>query len=172
MLNLLLLRHAKSGWDDPDLPDFERPLSKRGTKAAGIMGRYIAENGLKPEQVLCSDSVRTRATFALVAAEFDGEPINASFHSKLYLAAPGVLLDHVRMADKDTSTLMIIAHNPGLHALSLALIGGGDRRGLREMAMKFPTAALAVITFKLSSWGKIRPALGSLKAFKTPRDLD
>ncbi len=172
MLTLLLLRHAKSGWDDPDLTDFERPLAKRGVKAAGLMGRYITKSDLQPDQTMCSDAVRTRATFALLSRELKQMPPKVSYHSELYLADPSVLLHHIHGADKDTKTLLMVAHNPGLHALSLALISGGDRKGLREMAMKYPTAALSVIRFELSNWADIKPATGTLETFKTPRDLD
>lgn len=172
MLTLLMLRHAKSSWDDHDLEDFERPLTKRGTKAAGAMGRYIAENDLVPEQAMCSDAVRTRETFGLVASELGGAAIETSFRSELYLASPKELLDHARGAGDSTSRLLLIGHNPGLHAASLALVGRGEAQRLRAMRIKFPTAALAVITFRVSKWAEIGPAGGTLSVFKTPRELD
>lgn len=172
MLRLLLLRHAKSSWDHPELSDHERPLNKRGTRGAGIIGKYLAKHDLVPEQVMCSDSVRTRATFALVSAELPNSTLKASFHNELYLADPAELLDHIRHAERSTHTLLVIGHNPGLHALSLALVGRGNKKMLREMAMKFPTAALSVISFDLTRWAEIRPAKGELTTFVTPRDLE
>ena len=167
-----MLRHAKSSWDHDGLTDHERPLSKRGTKACGLIGTYLVKNGLQPDQVLSSDSVRTRATFALVASEFKDAQIAASFHSELYLADPGTILEFVRAAHRGTKTLLLLAHNPGIHALSLALVGRGNRSRLREMAMKFPTAGLAVISFDCDKWNAVRPALGQLEAFVTPRELE
>ena len=60
MKQLLLLRHAKSSWDDPDLDDFDRPLAERGLKAAKLMGRELAARDWLPDQVLVSSALRTR----------------------------------------------------------------------------------------------------------------
>jgi len=171
MLTLSLLRHAKSNWDDADLSDHERPLAKRGTKNATEMGRYIADNGLRPELVVSSDSVRTRATVSLMLAELAAPPPEVIYDEKLYLARPATLIERLRKMGQGRSHVMLVGHNPGLHALALSLTGNGDRKALQKMAMKFPTAALAVIAFEGDDWAEAKPGAGTLEAFVTPREL-
>ena len=74
MLTLSLLRHAKSSWSNPALPDRERPLATRGVTDAPLMGKAMAERGIDPELVLCSSARRTRDTLALVLPELRVEP--------------------------------------------------------------------------------------------------
>ena len=171
MLTLSLLRHAKSSWDEPDLPDHERTLSKRGTKAATEIGRYIERNEGRPELILSSDSVRTRATVSLVLAELSGNPPEVVFDEGLYLALPAMILERLRKVKGGLKHVMVVGHNPGLHALALSLTGSGDHKAIQKMAMKFPTAGLAVITFDADDWNAIKPAAGTLKDFIIPREL-
>ena len=172
MLTLLLLRHAKSDWSTPGLDDHERPLNVRGTKAAPVMGRYINKKGLKPDLVLCSDSVRTQATLALVLPELGPPPPQVIYDQALYLARPDTILNVVHdNAGDQAKSVMVISHNPGLHALALTLVGDGDKKGLRQLAMKFPTAALAEITFDTGYWSEVAPTTGHLKSFVTPREV-
>jgi phosphohistidine phosphatase len=66
---------------------------------------------------------------------------------------------------------MLVGHNPGLHALALELVGDGDRKLVGALAMEFPTAALAVLTFALTQWADVKAATGRLDHFATPRRL-
>ncbi len=173
MVKLLLLRHAKSDWGHSGLGDHERPLSKRGTKAAPMIARHIAKQNLKPDLIICSDAIRTRATLALVLPELGSPPPETIIDEQLYLASAETILATVRKyAHNEHQNVMVIAHNPGLHGLALTLAGQGDRMALRNLAMKFPTAALAVISFKADDWSDVAPAKGALKEFITPRELD
>ena len=171
MLRLLLLRHAKSSWDDLNLSDHERPLTKRGTNAASAIGSFIRNEKLKPNLILSSDSVRTRATVALLLRELKGPPPHVEYSNALYLANPPEMLRHVQSIEQDVRTVMIVAHNPGIQAVALKLVGGGNRKALRAMAMKYPTAALAIIEFNEKNWTKAKPASGELVDFITPRKL-
>lgn len=171
MLTLLLLRHAKSDWHN-DLGDHERPLNKRGVKTAPLVARYVARSGLSPDRILCSDAVRTRATLSLALPELPKPQPAVEIDPRLYLAPAEMILEVIRdHAHKDDKRLMVVGHNPGLHALALTLIGSGDKKALSAMAMKFPTAALAVIEFENRNWNDIGPATGRLDAFVVPRDL-
>ena len=95
-LALSLLRHAKSSWDDSTLPDHERPLNPRGIKAATRISRYLLEEGLLPDLVLSSDSVRARATAALLFTPLDRPPPAIVYTNDLYLADPDEILAVVR----------------------------------------------------------------------------
>lgn len=171
MLTLLLLRHAKSSWDDPKLGDHERPLAKRGVKDAPKIGAFIAEYELKPDLVLCSDAVRTRATLTLILPEWAGPPPEMRFEEDLYLAPPSDLVAAIHAVPAKIHTLMLIGHNPGLHAVALELVGAGDRKLIAGLAKGFPTASLAVLTFESDTWSDIRTGTGRLRNFITPKHV-
>jgi len=171
MLTLSLLRHAKSNWDDMELDDFERPLAKRGVTAAPEMGRAMRELKLKPDLVLCSTSVRTRATLALVLLELGPPPPQVEYDDHLYLATPAAMLARLRKVPDTMHHVMIVGHNPGTHALALELTGAARREDMAELASKFPTAAFANITFDASRWRDLKSGSGRLVVFLTPRKL-
>lgn len=171
MRTLLLLRHAKSSWDDPCLDDHERPLNRRGTRDAPRIGAWIAEHRLRPDLVLCSDAVRARATLSLVLAELEAPAPKVVFEPRLYLAEPAAIIEVVKRAEPSASHCMVVGHNPGLHALALGLSAAGARKDLAALAMKMPTASLAVIELDIEAWSALRPGGGRLAAFVTPRDL-
>ena len=171
MRTLLLMRHAKSGWDDPTLDDHERPLNRRGTRDAPRMARYMAAAGLVPDVVLCSDAVRTRATMALLLAEWPGSAPSVSYEAGLYLAEPAAIMEAVRGLAKSVRRCLVLAHNPGIHALALGLAGGGNRNVLSDVAARFPTSALAVIDLDTGDWKTIESGSGRLRAFVYPKVL-
>lgn len=171
MLTLLLLRHAKSSWDLANLDDFERSLAGRGLMAAPLMGAYLADHGLRPDLILCSAAVRTRATLDLIMPFFDPAPPALVYEENLYLASASQLLSRLRSVSPRWSKIMMIGHNPGFHDLATALPRDGDPALLAALSHKFPTAALAVITFDTASWGKIAPRTGHLTHFVTPSML-
>lgn len=173
MLQLLLLRHAKSSWDDPALEDHERQLTKRGTKAARRMGRYLADENIMPDLIVSSDAIRTRATLTLLMAAAAPDPMPPiTFSDDLYLPGAQTILDVVRREAGAARSVMVVAHNPGLQALALSLTRSGAKRDLEALAMKFPTAALAELTFDAAAqWDDVAPASGHLARLVVPRDL-
>jgi phosphohistidine phosphatase len=170
MLTLSLLRHAKSSWDDSDLDDFDRPLSRRGESAAPRMGAYMAEQGLSPDLILCSPAARARQTLGLVLPHLSGGP-TVVYEDNFYLAAPSLLLARIRRIEADVRHAMIVGHDPGMHVLALELSGSGEAKNLQALAAKFPTAGLAVIGFKVRDWSKVGPGKGRLEQFVTPKML-
>jgi len=170
MLTLLLLRHAKSSWDDINTEDHDRPLAERGLLAAPLMGGYIAREDLAPAMVLCSTSARTRATLDLVLTKLKTEP-ETVFEQELYLAEADTLLARLRRVPARVKRVMMIGHNPGFEDFARLLAGSGDATSLHLIANKFPTAGLAVITFDAKSWRSIEPGGGHLDRFITPRML-
>lgn len=170
MPTLLLLRHAKSSWDDPSLKDFERPLSERGENAAPRMGAYMAAQGLAPELILCSPAVRARQTLDLVLPHLAGGP-TVVYEDNFYLAAPSVLLARLRKVGATVHHVLVVGHDPGMQGLALELAGSGDAETLQSLGRKFPTGALAVIRFDVRDWSKVGPGKGSLELFVTPKTL-
>jgi len=171
MLELHLLRHAKSSWQDASLDDFARPLAPRGEAAAPRMGAYMAAHGIKPQMILCSAASRTRQTLALILPHLAGNP-TVEFEDGLYLATAAGLLARIRKVRARTTSLMLVGHDPGMHGLAVELAGRGEAADLARLAHKFPTAALAVISFGASQWSKIEPKAGKLESFMFPRLLD
>jgi phosphohistidine phosphatase len=166
---LMLFRHAKSAW--PDVADHERPLARRGRRDAPVAGRWLLEEGLVPDRVVCSTAQRARQTWQLAAAELDSHPA-VSFDNRVYGTSAGELLDLVRQTAPGTRRLLIVGHDPAIQELTLALASGqaGDPRALARVRVKFPTAAIAVLEIT-GTWRELGPGQAPLTAFVVPRDL-
>ena len=170
MKTLLLLRHAKSSWEDAGLADFDRPLAPRGLKAAPRMGRELARRGWLPDAVLVSPALRTRQTWELVAAELPDPPA-AEFAKGIYDASADRLLAEVRKTPETADNLLVICHNPGLEDFSGSLASAASESGaLTRLREKFPTAALARFVFD-GEWNELRPGAARLTHFLRPGDL-
>lgn len=172
MKTLTLLRHAKSSWDDPVARDFDRPLNGRGQRAAVLVGRYMRSQGMVFDHVVASPAVRTVETLEQVEAGY-GSELAPAWDRRAYLASASSLLDIVHELPAAADSALLIGHNPGLEELILMLIP--DRAGdvLRDLVEeKFPTAAIAVMTFDVEDWASIRADGGTLVRFTRPRDLD
>ncbi len=168
MRQLLLLRHAKSSRDDPRLADRDRPLSPRGHRDAAVIRAAMRDLGLAPDLVLVSPSRRTIETLEALEPWDEApliEPVDA-----LYLAGPARLLAVLHEVAETVRSVMMIAHNPGLHELALSLAGSGPAAAERRMRAKFPTAALAEFTVS-GLWSDVGRRTTSLVRFTTPSDL-
>ena len=170
MKQLLLLRHAKSSWDDPVLADFDRPLAPRGLKAAPRMGRELARRDWLPDLALVSPAQRTRETWRLVSAELPAR-VPVEFAEALFEATAGDILAEVQQAIASAGCLLVLGHNPGLEDLARRLAGprsdAGARRKLEE---KFPTGALARFVVD-DDWADLAFGTGRLTHCIRPKDL-
>ncbi len=170
MKTLLLLRHAKSGWDDPDLADHDRPLDWQGERAALVIGRYMQQEDLIPELVLCSTARRAMETHWLVSSQWTNPP-PAEFDRGLYLTGDRALLHRLAQVDDRFKSVLVVGHNPDLHDLVLALARRGDPALLAAARDRFPTAAFAVIKLPIEHWAEILTATGFLLGLATPKTL-
>ncbi len=170
MLTLSLLRHAKSSWKNPTLPDRERPLATRGVTDAPLMGKAMAERGIDPELVLCSSARRTRDTLALVLPELKVEP-KVVYEDALYHASPQAMLEMLRGVQPGANRVMLVGHNPEIQSFALDLVGSGPKHFRDRLSEKFSTAGLAVITFASGLWKSVEVNSGTLNLFLSPRDL-
>lgn len=172
MKTLTLLRHAKSGWDDPVSRDFDRPLNARGKKAAEVMGRWLRSQGIGFDLVIGSPAVRVVETIEHLALGY-GETMAPSWDKRVYLASAPALLEVIQEAPDAADRLLLVGHNPGFEDLVLMLvpdrIGDEARDAVEE---KYPTAALAEICFDVEHWRDVKAGRGKLLWFKRPRDLD
>jgi phosphohistidine phosphatase len=171
MKNLILMRHAKSAWDDPHQKDIDRPLSTRGRKAAPRMGEWLAGEAYRPDVVLCSAARRTRETLDLLRPHLP-KSVAIEFLQGLYMAAPREMMTEIGKVPATAETVMLIGHNPGIGSLAALLAGSGEEQALGPMHGKFPTAAIAVLGFNVGKWTETVPGSGILRTFMRPRDLD
>ncbi len=169
MKTLLLLRHAKSSWDDPALGDFDRPLTARGQNAARRMGRILLDRGLVPDLVVCSPARRARQTCER-ALEALG-PVTVRMEDRMYMADPQTLLAIVHALPEPANRALLIGHNPGFERFARRLAGSAEGDSLERLIAKFPTAALAVIEIERHRWQDLAPGNGRLAEFLTPRGV-
>ena len=167
---VLLLRHAKSSWDQPHLDDFSRPLAPRGRKAAPRIGRYLAEEALIPDRVLCSAARRAVETWELVADSLGGKPL-VEILREIYHASLHDLLDLIHHLPDNEATVLLVGHNPTFESLALDLTGSGNEEAFRTMEIKYPTAGLAILEFPAGKWEEVGRARGVLRDFIRPKDL-
>lgn len=169
MKTLLLMRHAKSSWVDPDLADRDRPLAPRGRKAAPLVGKRLAKLDLVPDLVLCSDAARARETWEAMAAKLP-EGVAVRHLRGLYPGAPSRINAAIARLPDAVGRVLVLGHAPGIATLARGLARDGERRPLDRLAEKFPTGAVAVIAFE-ASWDGLWASGGRLAAFIRPRDL-
>ena len=168
---LLLLRHAKSNWDDQALADFDRPLSGRGLKTAPAIGRELAKRGWLPDLALVSPALRTRDTWRLVSAHWPDSSL-VEFTDALYSATEADILGQVRHPGASVRSLLVLGHNPGLEEFARRLAGAGsDAAALKRLSKKFPTAALARFVVD-GDWTGLAFGAARLTHFLRPKDLD
>ena len=171
MLNLMLLRHAKSSLADAGQADSDRPLNDRGRRDAAAVGRWMASNGLVPQLVLCSPARRARETWGLVAGELKTPP-EILIVPEIYDFGDGkALMDCLRRNAGAAQSVSLVGHNPSIGRLAQSLIGKGSGSLREQLAKKYPTAALAVISFDLANWGSLAAGSGTLLRFVRPRDI-
>ncbi|MEU9865914.1 histidine phosphatase family protein [Streptomyces sp. NPDC047971] len=162
---IVLLRHAKADW--PQVSDHERPLADRGRADAPVAGRKLAETGIPFDLALCSTAARTRETWKLAVQELPHRP-RTVYEERLYEASPGELIALLNEVSDEVRNLLVIGHNPGMHALSDALAGSaeGDARA-RMNRGGFPTSAFSVLGFG-GSWKSVEHGVGTLLDYWAP----
>ena len=172
MKRITLLRHAKSGWDDPVARDFDRGLNPRGERAATLIGTAAAAE-LGIDSIVSSPAVRCTQTLDLFQPAAGVADMEPHWDRRVYLASSATLLDVMRDNDVAFGHVLLCGHNPGLEDLVLELVPDDGSSPLRDsVEEKFPTAALATIECAVERWSDLRPGCGKLTRFTRPRDLD
>ncbi|WP_330456524.1 histidine phosphatase family protein [Streptomyces sp. NBC_00820] len=164
---LVVLRHAKSAWPD-GVQDARRPLAPRGTRDAPAAGRVLAEADWLPDLALCSTAVRARRTWELASAQW-GTPPPVRYDPRLYAASVPDLLEVVHETPSEVETLLLVGHNPGAMRLVLELAGDGLDDTLERVRVKFPTSAIALLTWHGTGWPALTTGKALLTAFTVPR---
>ncbi|MFI6643481.1 SixA phosphatase family protein [Streptomyces sp. NPDC050504] len=162
---IVLLRHAKAEWAETS--DHERSLADRGRKDAPVAGRKLADSGISFDLALCSTATRTRETWKLAVQELPQRP-KTVYEERLYEASLGELIALLNEVPDDVDNLLVIGHNPGMHALADALAGEAEGDLLARMNRSgFPTSAFAVVEYG-GSWKGVEHGVGKLVEFWSP----
>ena len=160
---LIIMRHAKSSWDNPGLADYDRPLNKRGLRDASRMAQWLSESELIPDQVIASAACRANQTASIVTNELALETDILETRD-LYLSDYDAYLEQVSYLPNDVETVLVIGHNPTMESLIYLLSGE---------SVSMPTAAIAVIQLPIDTWSnQVTSASANLVKHVFPKSLD
>jgi phosphohistidine phosphatase len=161
---VLLMRHAKSSWNNPGLRDFDRPLNKRGKKDAPRMGKYLKELQLIPNQIFSSPAERAKSTILKVIKELELPVSQITWDENLYFNGAQSYLDVIQYADDSSDLVMTVGHNPMTEDAISALSGHTSTKAIK-------TATIACFEFSADSWKDVEFGPGALKWIVGPKDL-
>jgi phosphohistidine phosphatase len=161
MKNLLVLRHAKSSWENAELSDFERPLNKRGLETIQIIGQELFRLNLQIDLILSSPAKRAKQT-AILVKESGGIACEITCEDGIYEASVMKLLHIISEIDDKFKHVLLVGHNPGLEEWIRVLSG---------KIQVMPTATLAKLDLDIETWAEIAANCGTLDFAITPREL-
>ena len=170
MLELYVMRHAKSSWDNLQLPDHDRPLSDRGKRNAKKICEFFVKKKIKFDLVLVSSSIRTKKTLKILQKKLE-KPKKIITSKSLYLANENKIALKIKKIKKDYKKVLLINHEPAVTNLVNYLVKNKENSLFKLMNYKFSTAAFAKIVFDLDNWSKINDRTGLLKNFIRPKDI-
>jgi len=159
---LIFFRHAKSDWGADYGADHERPLARRGVKAARFMGRFLQRTGQVPDGIVTSSAARARQTVEL-AAEAGAWEVTPRVTESLYGAFPQVVLREIHAEDDSTERLLLAGHEPTWSQMVGMMTGQAN--------VRFPTAAMARIDFDVFRWSEVEFGSGTLNWLAPPKLL-
>ncbi len=171
MKTLTLLRHAKSGWDDPVARDYDRPLNGKGRRAAALVGRHMRSLGLEFDHVVASPATRVVETLEEIVTGY-GRTLAPTWDRRVYLASAVTLLDVVHGLPAVVERVLIVGHNPGLEDLVLMMVPDAADPLRDTVEDKYPTASLAELHLDIADWTDAVAGGARLTRFVRPRDLD
>ncbi|MHA1547903.1 MAG: SixA phosphatase family protein [Alphaproteobacteria bacterium] len=169
MKRLILMRHAKAMIGEAGQADRDRSLSPRGFRDAMAMGKVLLEHAPLPDRILCSSARRTRETLAALLPSLNTN-LNATIADALYETTQATYTDVIEEFAGLANVVLVIGHNPTIHATAVRLVGDGADTMRRQLSAKYPTGSIAIIDFKGGEWTRVKPASGTLTAFIVPRD--
>lgn len=160
MKTLILVRHAKSSWDEPGLPDRDRPLNDRGKRDAPRMGEQLARHDVKPDVILSSPAARALATAQFIARKLDYKRADIRVDDRLYAVEADDLLQVIREIGDKQKCAMLVGHNPELTDLA---------HRLSSKITHMPTCTVAVFAFDAKSWSGMGNDAPESVVLYTPR---
>ena len=168
-LMLSAMRHAKSSWDFPDLDDHDRPLNKRGVNSAKLICEFFIKKKLKFDLVYCSSSKRTIQTLNILSEKISFKKIIKK--KALYHASEDEIIHILKQTVDNYKTLLLINHEPSISELINRICLKENSDQFENLKRKFPTAAVAEVSFNFNDWKKLSKVKGKLISFIKPKDL-
>lgn len=159
---IYLVRHAKSSHDNPDLIDFDRPLSKRGHQDAKFMSGVLKRRGISPEVMISSPSKRTVQTSNYFKDALYKDYLKLELDSNLYRCSPMTLIHRLSTLSDTKNSVMIFGHNP-------ATTKAANFLQEDTLFQNVPTCGIVAIEIKVNSWAKVQKVKGSLQFFEYPK---
>lgn len=164
MKRLILMRHAKSDWSDGLTSDHDRVLNPRGQRSTALLGQWLRDEELIPDEVLCSSAARTRETFVRLDLP---EDTPAHFERGLYLASEDQILDRIQRAKGNV--VLVVGHNPGIGFCAERLLPAPLEH---PQFAKYPTGATLVADFDIDHWADAKWRTATARHFTVPRALE
>lgn len=161
MKELLVVRHGKSSWDDPQLADRDRPLQKRGREAAPDMGQRLAARASVPERIVTSDAKRALETAELLAEGAGLREDAVVVEPQLYTGDAADVRTAIRRIGDAVARAAVVGHNPALHEFLHTV---SDLR-----LGKYPTAAVAHLRFPVEQWREIGAGAAEVVDYDYPK---
>ena len=158
---LLLIRHAKSSWDDPGLSDFDRPLNERGKKDAPMMADRLHERGIKLDAFISSPAKRAKRTAEQFAKKYKKEDKDIILKTELYMAIENTFYEVIEKLDDNDDCIALFSHNPGLTDFANSLT--------EVRTDNIPTCGIFAVSIDTKKWNKIREAKKNLLFFDYPK---
>ena len=166
MLNLYVMRHSKSSWNDHNINDFERPLSNRGKKDIKLIIAFLKKKKITFDLAYISSSKRTKQTFKILKNNISCKKI--IYSKKFYLCSESFILNTIKNVKRKYKNILIVNHEPCCKNLVLKLI---RKNKLSFIKKKFSTSAIAKLVFSIENWENLKNYSGNLTLFKTPKDF-
>jgi phosphohistidine phosphatase len=164
MKKLLLIRHAKSSWNDIAQKDFERPLNDRGHRDAPKMAKRLLKEEISIDAFVSSPALRALTTAEYFAEAYNVKKKKVIVEPSLYLAEPGVFFNIISNLNDDLKTVAIFSHNPGVtefvNQLGVARIDD------------MPTCAIFGVKTDIKSWKDFKDAEKEFWFFDFPKNED
>jgi len=160
MKTLILLRHAKSSWDFPQLNDYDRPLNDRGKRDAPRMAKWLSTQDVEFDSIISSGAERAKNTAIAFQAILN---IPMKIDDQLYHAGKSKLLNIIKQTDNTVNSLLLVSHNPGLNDLADYLLSG--------FPDNIPTTGIVSLNLDIKKWSEISSKNISLHFFQYPKNL-
>ncbi|MBB5517068.1 phosphohistidine phosphatase [Rubricella aquisinus] len=170
MKRIVLIRHAKSSWSDPDIADVDRPLNQRGRLCAPLMAAWLREHNLIPDHIWISPAKRSMETWAAMKPLFAEVP-EPQTEKALYMADPKTALAVIGTTPTAAETLFLIGHQPGIGSLARKLSTSKVGESQRRAFTKYPTAGTAIFECDAGEWAEVEFGKNHFKHFAAPKDL-
>lgn len=166
MKTLILIRHAKSSWNDPALDDFDRPLNERGKRDAPRMGKRLKEKRITPDLMLSSPARRAFSTAKKIAKVLKYKKDNIKTERRLYHADEEIILDVIKSVKDKHQVVLVFGHNPGLTEFVNTLQDTG------EEIDNIPTCGIAAFQININSWSELSWGKGKMIFFDYPKSRE